>query len=153
MLLLFLSIELLAECDCQEYVPWPPSFAILTLALSTKSRDANQRLSVQCMDVCSVTQLCLTLCDPVDCSSPGSLSMDSPGKTTGVGCYALLQGIFPIQGLNPRLLHLLHWQAGSLPLAPPGKPRLCCVQGNQERLLGICQSLVSGFFSEVLLPP
>ena len=78
---------------------------------------------------------------------------DSPGKNTRVGCHALLQGIFPIQGLNPRLLHLLHWQAGSLPLAPPGKPRLCCVQGNQERLLGICQSLVSGFFSEVLLPP
>ena len=43
---------------------------------------------------------------------------DSPGKNTEVGCYALLQGIFPVQGLNPHLLHLLHWQAGSLPLAP-----------------------------------
>ena len=31
------------------------------------------------------------------------------------------RGIFPTQGLNPRLLRLLHWQAGSLPLAPPGK--------------------------------
>ena len=41
---------------------------------------------------------------------------DSPGKNTGVGCPALLQGIFPTQGLNPPLLHLLHWQAGSLPL-------------------------------------
>jgi len=30
-----------------------------------------------------------------------------------------LQGIFPTQGSN---LHLLHWQVGSLPLAPPGKP-------------------------------
>ena len=30
---------------------------------------------------------------------------DSPGKNTGVGCHALLQRIFPIQGLNPRLLH------------------------------------------------
>ena len=29
---------------------------------------------------------------------------DSPGKNTGVGCYALLQGIFPTQGLNPRLI-------------------------------------------------
>ena len=37
---------------------------------------------------------------------------DSPGKNTGVGCHALLQGIFPTQGLNPRLLSLLHWQAG-----------------------------------------
>ena len=33
-----------------------------------------------------------------------------------------LQGIFPTQGSNLRLLCLLHWQAGSLPLAPPGKP-------------------------------
>ena len=34
-----------------------------------------------------------------------------------MGCHALLQGIFQTQGSNPRLLHLLHWQAGSLPLA------------------------------------
>ena len=30
---------------------------------------------------------------------------DSPGKETGVGCHALLQGIFPTQGSNPGLLH------------------------------------------------
>ena len=30
---------------------------------------------------------------------------DSPGKNTGVGCHALLQGIFPTQGSNPRALH------------------------------------------------
>ena len=36
------------------------------------------------------------------------LSMDFPGKNTGVGCHALLQGIFLIQRLNPRLLPLLH---------------------------------------------
>ena len=46
---------------------------------------------------------------------------DSPGKNTGVNSHALLQGIFPTQGSNPCLLCLLHWQAGSLPLAPPGK--------------------------------
>ena len=43
----------------------------------------------------------------------------SPGKNTGVGCHALLQGVFPTQG--SKNLCLLHWQAGSLPLAPPGK--------------------------------
>ena len=37
------------------------------------------------------------------------------------GLHALLRGIFPSQGLNPRLLCLLHWQAGPLPLVPPGK--------------------------------
>ena len=41
-----------------------------------------------------------------------------PGKNTGVGCYFLLPGIFPNQGWNPWLLHLLHWQVDSLPLCP-----------------------------------
>ena len=48
--------------------------------------------------------------------------MDSPGKNTGVSSYALLQGIFPTQGLKRYLLYLLHWQVRSLPLAPPEKP-------------------------------
>ena len=47
---------------------------------------------------------------------------DSPGKNPEVGCPALLQGIFSTQGLNLSLLGLLYWQAGSLPLATPGKP-------------------------------
>ena len=37
---------------------------------------------------------------------------DSPGKNTGVGCHFILQGIFPTQGSNLRLLCLLHWQEG-----------------------------------------
>ena len=68
-------------------------------------------------------QSCPTLYNPIDCSPPGSsLHGDSPGKNTGVSCHFLLQGIFPTEGLNPGLLHLLHWQADSLLLAPPGKP-------------------------------
>ena len=56
--------------------------------------------------VCLVTQSDPTLWDPMDCSPPGSsVHGDSPGKNTGVGCHALLQGIFPIQGLNPGLPH------------------------------------------------
>ena len=67
-------------------------------------------------------QLCLTPCDPMDCSPPdSSVHGDSPGKNTWVGCHALLQGIFPTQGFNPHLLCLLHWQASSLSLVPPGK--------------------------------
>ena len=45
--------------------------------------------------------------------------MGFSSKNTGVGCHALLQGIFPTQGLNLRLLCLLHWQASSLPLVLP----------------------------------
>ena len=49
---------------------------------------------------------------------------DSLGNNTGAGCHALLQRIFLTQGSNPHLLRRLHWQVGSLPLAPPGKPFL-----------------------------
>ena len=56
----------------------------------------------------------------------------SPVKNTGVKkkkkeywseLHAPLQGIFPTQGSNLHLLHFLHWQVDSLPLAPPGKSR------------------------------
>ena len=55
---------------------------------------------------CLGPKLCLTLCDPMDYSLPGSsVHGDSPGKNTGVSCHALLQGIFPTRGLNPGLAH------------------------------------------------
>ena len=46
---------------------------------------------------------------------------DSPGRNTGVGCHALLQGtlIFSTQGSNPGLLHR---QADSSPSEPPREP-------------------------------
>ena len=54
-------------------------------------------------------------------------SMCNAGATrgmgsVGVGGHDLLQGILPTQEPNLHLLRLLHWQAVSLPLAPPGKP-------------------------------
>ena len=54
-------------------------------------------------------QSCLTLCDPVDCSLPGSSS--SPGMSTGVGCPALLQSGLSNPGIetaslrSPALAH------------------------------------------------
>ena len=47
---------------------------------------------------------------------------DSPGKNAGVGCHALLRGVFLAPGSQPRLLPPLHWQGGSLPLVPREKP-------------------------------
>ena len=62
--------------------------------------------TIPCAVLCLVTQSCLTLCDPMDCSPPhSSVHGDSPGKNTGVGCHTLLQGIFPTQGSNPGLPH------------------------------------------------
>ena len=59
-----------------------------------------------CVVLCLVTQSSPTLCDSMDWSLLGcSVHRDSPGKYTGGGCHALLQGIFPNQGSNPGLLH------------------------------------------------
>ena len=57
--------------------------------------------------MCLVPQLCLTLCNPVECSPPWLLCpWNSLGKNTGVGCHVLLQGIFPTQGSNLQLISL-----------------------------------------------
>ena len=68
-------------------------------------------------------QSCLTLCDPVNCSPPGSFvhGVFQGRILEWVGCHFLLQGIFPAQGSNLRLLCLLHWQVDSFTTAPPGK--------------------------------
>ena len=71
-----------------------------------------------------VAQSCPTLCDPMDCSPSGSsVHGDSLGKNTGVGCQALLQGIFPTQGSNSATL-MSSALAGEFTTEPPGKPML-----------------------------
>ena len=67
--------------------------------------------------------------------TPWILPGDLPGKNTGVGCHALLQGIFPTQGSNPgvphcrRILYCLNHQGSPrIPTReaqefPPGKPQ------------------------------
>ena len=78
-----------------------------------------QRLRLSCFNVLHA-QLCPTLLWPHGLQPTRLLyPWDSSGKNTGMGCYFLLQGIFPIQRSNLRLLCLLHWQKGSLPLVPP----------------------------------
>ena len=68
-------------------------------------------------------QLCLTLCDPMGYSPPGSsVHGVFQARILEWGCYFLLQGAFLTQGLNPCLLCALHWQVDSLPQSPPGKP-------------------------------
>ena len=71
-----------------------------------------------------VAQSCPTLCNPVDCSPPGSsIHGDSLDKDTGVGCHAPLLGNLPNPGIKPRSPAL---QTDSLPSEPPdaGKCRL-----------------------------
>ena len=91
-----------------------------------------------CVCACAHThnkslQLCPTLCDPVD-RSPTDSFIQGIFQNTGVGCYGLLQGIFPTQGLNMCLLYLLHWEAGCLPLAPLRKPSMTMKTDKSEKI-------------------
>ena len=73
---------------------------------------------------------CVRLCVTLWLTACQAPLWDSLGKNTGVGCHALLQRVFLTQGSNLRLLGLLHWQGGSLPLAQPGKLRTTILSNN-----------------------
>ena len=76
---------------------------------------------VEVAPLCLVTQSCPTVCDPMDCSPPGSSVLgDSSGKNTRVGCQALLQGNLPNPVIEPRSPAL---QTDSLLTETPGKPK------------------------------
>ena len=88
----------------------------------------------------------------MDCSPPGtSAHRDYPGQNTGKCCNALLQGIFPAQGLNPGLPH-----CGQIPycLSNQGNPRILegvaysfCMGSSRLRNQTGVSGIASGFFS------
>ena len=92
----------------------------------------------------TVAQLCPTLCNPVDCSPVRLLCpWDSPGKNSGVGCHALLQGEMPELGFRPESRHtrsfsFMHFTPPShfrdLPDAgsPPGHHAALWVHGSHH---------------------
>ena len=90
----------------------------ISIAIFFKDTQMFNKYVKRCSNTCSTLYVCmlscfsprLILCNPMDCSLEVSCPWDSPGKNIGVGCCALLQGIFPAQVSNPCLLHLLHWQ-------------------------------------------
>ena len=79
----------------------------------------------------SCVQLFATPCTIV-CQAPLSMGFSRQEYWSGLLCPS--PGIFLTQGSNLRLLSLLHWQAGSLPLAPPGKPTSGVRSTNSKRL-------------------
>ena len=94
-----------------------------------------------CECVCAKSlQSCLTLCDPMDCSLPGSCPWDSLGKNTGVGCHVLLQEIFLTKRAcigRQVLYHQRHL----------GSPRVYCV------LLLFCLFILLTFQFDIETPP
>ena len=67
-----------------------------------------------------VAQACLTL-QPHGLWPARPLSMGFSRQEHWSGRHCLLQGIFPTQGLSPRLFH---WQVNSFNSEPPGKPNM-----------------------------
>ena len=119
--------------DEQRQHPWGLVLETMENQMLKPQRTPSQSVAVLCL----ATQSCLTLCEPMDCSPPGSyVHGDSPAKNTGVGSLSLLQQIVPTQGSNPglphcrRILYLLS-QQGSPPNQKRGAPnpvKLCvCV--------------------------
>ena len=81
-----------------------------------------------CVCTCVSTLSCFRLFGtPWTGARKAPLSTKSSGKNTGVGCHFLFQRIFSTQGSNSCLLHVLHWQVGSLPAEPPVKTYDVCV--------------------------
>ena len=67
-------------------------------------RDPSSRSIGSFVSVCALSHVQLFV-TPSTGAHQAPLSMDSPGKNTGVGCHFLLQGIFLTRGLNLSVLH------------------------------------------------
>ena len=126
---IFTCITRTLGCGMGDLVPWPgielrpPVLEVWSFSHWT-IREAPCVLSLRVSYLaccCSITKSRLTLCNPMDCSPPGSsvCGISQARILDGVGCCFLLQGILLTQGLN---LCLLHWQVGSLPLSLQESP-------------------------------
>ena len=97
---------------------WPLCMIIITKATESKPKKQLQ-LESELISPCNSCTGFLCMC-VFGCvwlfSTPWTVPPDS-------SVHEVFQvRIFPSQGLNPHLFHLLHWQVGSLPLSPHGKP-------------------------------
>ena len=99
-----------------------------------------------------ITQSCLTLCDPMNSSPPdSSVHGGFPGKTTGVGCHAFLQGIFPTQGSNSGLPHC-RWILYCLShQGSPGKDIALSIWTFVDKVMFLLFTALSRFVTNFLL--
>ena len=96
-------------------------------ALQAAESQGKQNIVVTNMCVCVYMYMCSVTSDSLQLhrQQPSRIlcPRDFPGKTTGLGCHYLLQGIFLTYGLNPHILCHLHGQVDSSPPSQPGKPK------------------------------
>ena len=71
--------------------------------------------------LCSVAQLCLTLCNPMDCIRQAPLSMGFSRQEYWSGLAFPSPGDLPNSEIEPALLHFLRWQVDSLRLNHLGR--------------------------------
>ena len=124
------NVENARDCGFDPWVgkiPWSRKWSLLQYSCLKDSMDRGvwhvtvHSCTVKSLSRFSHVQLFVT---PWTVARPLLCPWDSPGKNLGMGCHTLLQGIFLTQGYEPHFLHLLHWQEGSLSLAPPRKTQL-----------------------------
>ena len=111
---------------CRTCHPWihthkPPDFWALCCLWLQKNRCGKQGEEKMATCACALNRVQLSA-TPWTAACQAPLSMGLPRQEHWTGCHFLHQGTFPTRGWNPRLLCLLHWQVGSLPLSPMGSP-------------------------------
>jgi len=108
--------------------------------------------SITCVLCCAqLLQLCLTLCSPLDYSPPGS-------SVHGILQARILEGVaMPSSrgSSQPRdwtcVSYInLHWQVGSLPLAPPGNPE--CYMGLAKTFIQVFLEYFAGKHEQTFWP-
>ena len=93
---------------------------------------------------CFAIESCPTLCDPKDCSLPGSsVHGNIPARILEWAAISSSRGSSLTQGSDPHFLRLLHWQANSLPLSHLGSPPVptYCF----SKIINRCWILSNGF--------
>ena len=122
----------------------------LFLSITSSNASGAQPHGFNYYNMCAQSlQSCPTLCDPMDCSPPGSsVHGDSPGKKIGVGCHFFLQGIF-LTLMSPALAGLFFTTSVTWELPDYYNPPIKCLSTNLIILNNISTGLV--FWNENLI--
>ena len=107
----------------KKFIKVPGYIIYLKKSDTCSSEDNTENILFMTATMCLVIQSCLTLCDPMKCSSPGSSVLGiSQARILEWGAISYSRGSslsISTQGWNQYLLCFLPWPADSLPLVPP----------------------------------